>query len=103
MPSNSDHYLNRPYIRRETIDAVNAKTKVNYKTGQIYDEISDMWVDPRNVELGHTTGHEFAFYRDWAESQGWTQSQFNDFMNNPKFYAWQDIYSNRSHMYEAKH
>ncbi|MGN0386181.1 MAG: GH-E family nuclease [Lachnospiraceae bacterium] len=103
LPSNSKHYLHRPYIRQETIDAVNAKTKVNYKTGQIYDEISDMWVDPSNVELGHTTGHEFAFYRDMAESQGWTQAQFNDFMNNPKFYAWQDIYSNRSHMFEAKH
>ena len=103
LPSNSDHYLNRPYIRQETIDAVNTKTKVNYKTGQIYDSISRKWVDPSNVELGHTTGSEFAFYRDWAESQGWTQSQFNDFMNNPDFYAWQDIYSNRSHMFEAKH
>ncbi|MDE5778921.1 MAG: hypothetical protein K2I10_10530 [Lachnospiraceae bacterium] len=24
-------------------------------------------------------------------------------MNNPDFYAWQDIYSNRSHKFEAKH
>ena len=103
MPSNSEHYLHRPYIRQDTIDAVNANTKVNYKTGQIYDSISRKWVDPSNVELGHTAGNEFAFYRDWAESQGWTQAQFNDFMNNPDFYAWQDIYSNRSHMFEAKH
>ncbi|MBQ2745097.1 MAG: HNH/ENDO VII family nuclease [Lachnospiraceae bacterium] len=103
MPSSSDHYLNRPYIRQETIDAVNAKTKVNYKTGQIYDSITKKWVDPSDVELGHTKGNEFAYYRDWAESQGWTQSQFNDFMNNPDFYAWQDVYSNRSHKFEAKH
>lgn len=27
LPSNSDHYLNRPYIRQETIDAVNANTR----------------------------------------------------------------------------
>ena len=94
LPSNSNHYLNRPYIRQETIDAVNANTRVNYKTGQIYDPISTVdgvngiWVDPSNVELGHTTGNEFAYYRDMAESQGWTQAQFNDFMNNPEFYAW---------------
>ena len=103
MPSNSDHYLNRPYIRQDTIDAVNAKTKVNYKTGQIYDSISRKWVDPSDVELGHTKGNEFAYYRDWAESQGWTQTQFNDFMNNSNFYAWQDVHSNRSHKFEAKH
>lgn len=103
LPGNSDHYLNRPYVRQETIDVVNANTKVNYKTGQIYDSISRKWVDPSNVELGHTSGNEFAYYRNWAESQGMTQSQFNDFMNNPSFYAWQDIYSNRSHMFETKH
>ena len=103
LSSNSDHYLHRPYIRQETIDAVNANTKVDYQTGQIYDSISKKWVDPSNVELGHTTGNEFAFYRNWAESQGMNQQQFNDFMNNPKFYAWQEIYSNRSHMFEATH
>lgn len=68
-----------------------------------YQDANGKWVDPSNVELGHTAGNEFASYRDWAESQGWTQSQFNDFMNNPNFYAWQEIHSNRSHMFEAKH
>ena len=69
----------------------------------IYDSISEIWVDPSNVELGHRKGDEFAYYRDWAESQGMTQQQFNDYMNNPEFYAWQDIYSNRSHKFEEKH
>ena len=100
--SGSSHYLSRPYIRKETIEAVNANTRVDYKTGQIYDSISKKWVDPSNVELGHKTGKEFPYLRDWAESQGMTQSQFNDFMNNPEFYAWQNISSNRSHMFEAK-
>ena len=100
--SGSSHYLSRPYIRKETIEAVNANTRVDYKTGQIYDSISKKWVEPSNVELGHKTGKEFAYLRDWAESQGMTQSQFNDFMNNPEFYAWQNISSNRSHMFEAK-
>jgi hypothetical protein len=82
------------------MDGVNANTKVNYKTGQIYDSISGKWVDPANVELGHKQGYEFWRMRDWAEAQGMTQAEFNDYMNNPDFYAWQDIASNRSHDYE---
>ena len=101
--NNSEHYLHRSYIRQSTIDAVNSNTKVNYKTGQIYDEISRKWVNPSNVELGHTTGNEYWYWRNWAESQGMTQSQFNEFMNNPDFYRWQDIISNRSHIYEDPH
>ena len=103
LPSSSDHYLNRPYIRQGTIDVVNEYTRVNYKTGQIYDEISRKWVNPSNVELGHTVGNEYWYWRNWAEEQGMTQVQFNDFMNNPEFYRWQDIISNRSHLYEDPH
>ena len=98
--SDTKHYLHRPYIRKGTIDGVNANTKVNYKTGQIYDSISGKWVDPSNVELGHKQGYEFWRMRDWAEAQGMTQAEFNDFMNNSDFYGWQDISSNRSHAYE---
>ena len=103
IANNSEHYLHRLYIRQSTIDAVNSNTKVNYKTGQIYDEISRKWVNHSNVELGHTTGNEYWYWRNWAESQGMTQSQFNEFMNNPDFYRWQDITSNRSHIYEDPH
>ena len=103
IANNSEHYLHRSYIRQSTIDVVNSNTKVNYKTGQIYDEISRKWVNPSNVELGHTTGNEYWYWRNWAESQGMTQSQFNEFMNNPDFYRWQDITSNRSHIYEDPH
>ena len=98
--SDTKHYLHRPYIRKGTIDGVNANTKVNYKTGQIYDSISGKWVDPSNVELGHKQGYEFWRMRDWAEAQGMTQAEFNDFMNNSDFYGWQDILNNRSHAYE---
>ncbi len=103
LSSSSDHYLHRPYIRQSTIDGVNANTKVNYKTGQIYDNISKKWVNPENVELGHKTDYEYWYLRDMAESQGMTQSQFNDFMNNSDFYSWQEINSNRSHMFENPH
>ena len=98
--SEAKHYLHRPYIRKGTIDGVNANTRVNYKTGQIYDSISGKWVDPTNVELGHQQGYEFWRMRDWAESQEMSQAEFNDYMNNSDFYAWQDITSNRSHAYE---
>ena len=37
IANNSEHYLHRSYIRQSTIDAVNSNTKVNYKTGQIYE------------------------------------------------------------------
>lgn len=33
---------------------------------------------------------------------GWTQSQFNDYMNNSSFYQYEDPSSNRSHVYEKK-
>ncbi len=100
LPSTSEHYLHRPYIRQFTIYDVNANTDVNYKTGQIYDSISRKWVEPANVELGHKQKYEFWRMRDWAEAQGMTQAEFNDFMNNSDFYGWQDITSNRSHAYE---
>ena len=98
----SKHYLHRSYIRKYTMDGVNANTKVNYKTGLIYDSISNKWVDPVNVELGHVRGKEFWRLRNWAEAQGMTQEEFNNYMNNPDFYAWQDITSNRSHFYEQQ-
>lgn len=59
-----------------------------------------MYVDQDKVELGHKPDYEFWRMRDMAESQNWTQSEFNDYMNNPDFYAWQDIHSNRSHAHE---
>lgn len=85
------------------IDAVNSRTLVNNETGEIWDRISRRWVDPSQVELGHTRGNEYWYLRDYAESQGMSQAEFNDFMNNPDFYAWQDISSNRSHIYEDSH
>ena len=99
-PDGSKHYLHRPYIRKSTIDGVNAETIVDYNTGEIWDDISGKWVDPANVELGHRQGFEFWRMRDWAEAQGMTQAEFNEFMNNSDFYAWQDIICNRSHAYE---
>ncbi|MCQ2022822.1 type IV secretion protein Rhs (plasmid) [Clostridium butyricum] len=54
------------------------------------------------MDIGHTNGYEYARCRDAAESLGWNQRQFNDYMNNPNFYQWEDHASNISHAYENK-
>ena len=41
--------------------------------------------------------------RNKAEAKGMTQAQFNDYMNNSKYYAWQEAHSNRSRLLENKH
>ena len=69
----------------------------------IWDEISGGWIKPQNAEIGHRTDYEFWYLRNQAEAKGMTQAQFNDFMNNSKFYAWQDVHNNRSHLYENRH
>ena len=53
-------------------------------------------------DLGHISGHEFWRERDEAMRKGWTQKQFNDYMNNPDFYRIEDPSSNRSHKYEKR-
>ena len=74
-----------------------------FATGEIYDEISKKWVAPANVELGHRKDDEFWYLRNVAEAKGLTQAEFNDYMNNPDFYAWQDVITNRNHSIESKH
>lgn len=100
--NNGQHYLHRPYIRQSVIDEINRNTIYN-SDGLLYDSISDMYVDPKSVELGHMPDHEFWYERNRAEALGWTQAQFNDYMNNPEFYAWQNIHENRIHLHESKH
>lgn len=68
--------------------------------GMIYDPVSKKWIPEGSVELGHTYGNEYWRLRNYAESLGMTQTEFNEFMQNPDFYAWQGIVENRSHLYE---
>ena len=51
-------------------------------------------------DLGHRYGLEYWRLRDYAESQFWTQKQFNDFMNDPALYQIEDPITNRSHVFE---
>ena len=41
-------------------------------------------------DLGHVTGHEFWREQKMAMEKGWSQKQFNDYMNNPDFYRIED-------------
>ena len=69
----------------------------------VFDKIGNKWVLIDETELGHMPGYEFYYMRNHAESIGMTQTEFNDFMNNPNYYAWQYISDNRSRIYETSH
>ncbi|WP_352464774.1 MULTISPECIES: GH-E family nuclease [unclassified Mesorhizobium] len=51
-------------------------------------------------DFGHKPGNEFWREKQAAESEGLTQEQFNDLMNDPDKYELEDPSANRSHMYE---
>lgn len=97
-PDGGEHYLHRPYLREDTVNGI---TKGRMKNGT--------FVDPNTAEIitgtpdiGHVYGHEYWRERDMAEKLGWTQQEFNDYMNNPSFYQFESPSSNRSHKYEKK-
>lgn len=59
----------------------------------------------RMSSLGRSSrkrGHEFWREKKKAESEGLTQEEFNDRMNNPDLYQLEDPSSNRSHKHEEK-
>lgn len=99
--NSNGHYLNRPYIRKSTLDEIEKNTF--RENGMVLDNISGKMVPEDKVHLGHNPNYEFYHMRNIAESAGMTQAEFNDFMNNPKFYSWQYIPDNQSHVYEVKH
>lgn len=52
--------------------------------------------------IGHKPGHEAWRCRKAAEELGWSQSQYNEFMNNSKFYRYESHAGNISHTGENK-
>jgi hypothetical protein len=90
--------LKRPYIRqsvRADVEAAAPRTTdgrpIDPNTGQPIDGTPD---------LGHKPGNEFWREKQSAETEGLTQQQFNDRMNDPDKYQLEDPSSNRSHKYE---
>ena len=90
--------LHRPYIRTATRAAVESNAKKNVK-GQFLDANTLMPINCK-YDLGHKPGYEYWRLRDAATSRGWNQKQFNDYLNNPKFYQIEDPFNNRSHIFE---
>ena len=92
--------LHRPYIRKATREAVIDATP-RLPDGRFIDVNTGLPIDGK-YDLGHVYGHEFWRERDLAMEKGWTQKQFNDYMNNPSFYRIEDPISNRSHKFEMR-
>ena len=92
--------LHRPYIRKSTRSAVEAAAP-KLPDGTFIDINTNKPIIGK-YDLGHVSGHEFWRERNNAMAQGWSQKQFNDYMNNPKFYQIEDPISNRSHIFEMK-
>ena len=91
--------LHRPYIRkstREAVEAVAAKTA----DGKYFLDANTGEIIFGKYDLGHVSGHEFWREKQIAMQKGWTQKQFNDYMNNPDFYRIELPHNNRSHRFE---
>ncbi len=92
--------LHRPYIRKSTREAVEAAAG-RAPDGRFLDAHTGKPINGK-YDLGHITGHEFFRERNYAMANGWTQKQFNDYMNDPSLYQIEDPILNRSHIYELK-
>jgi hypothetical protein len=92
--------LRRPYIRNSTRDAVEARAPRD-AAGRPLDPNTGRPIDGR-PDLGHKTGNEFRREKARAESEGLTQKEFNDRMNNPDLYQLESPSTNRSRIYEQK-
>ena len=90
--------LHRPYIRKSTREIVESKALKN-ADGKFLDANTEIVIEGK-YDLGHVTGHEFWREKQIAMQKGWTQKQFNDYMNNPDFYRIEDPHLNRSHKFE---
>ena len=92
--------LHRPYIRKNVRQQVevNAPKTVD---GKFIDPNTGMVIEGK-YDLGHKPGNEFWREKAKAQSEGLTQKQFNDRMNNPDYYQIESPSSNRSHKYEKK-
>lgn len=91
--------LHRPYIRKATRDIVESRASRN-AAGKFLDANDPLVVIEGKYDLGHVTGKEFWREKKMAMEKGWTQKQFNDYMNNPDFYRIEDPHLNRSHKFE---
>lgn len=92
--------LNRPYIRKEVREEVEKRALRNEK-GQFLDANTGRVIEGQ-YDLGHKAGHEHRREVAKAETEGLTQAEFNDRMNNPDLYQIEHPSENRSGAHEMK-
>lgn len=90
--------LHRPYIRQDVREEVERRAQKN-ENGQFLDANTGKPIEGK-YDLGHKAGHEFYREAERAESEGLTQEEFNEQMNNPDLYQIEDPHENRSHAHE---
>lgn len=90
--------LNRPYIRKDVREEVERRAQKNDK-GQFLDANTGEPIEGQ-YDLGHKAGHEHWREAEKAESEGLSQEEFNDRMNNPDYFQIEDPHENRSHAHE---
>jgi len=90
--------LNRPYIRNDVRAEVERRAQKN-EEGQFLDANTGKPIEGK-YDLGHKPGYEHRREVEKAESEGLTQEEFNDRMNNPDYYQIEDPSENRSHAHE---
>ncbi len=88
----------RPYIRRAVRTEVESRAP-RTADGRFIDPNTRQPIDGP-YDLGHKPGHEYWRLREYAVQQNMTQSQFNNYVNNPSFYQIESPSANRSHRYE---
>jgi RHS repeat-associated protein len=90
--------LHRPYIRKGTRAEVEDRAP-RTPDGRFIDSNTGAPIKGK-YDLGHKPGNEFRREKARAESEGLSQKQFNDRMNNPNKYQIENPSSNRSHKFE---
>ena len=90
--------LHRPYVRKPVRKAVNDAAP-RTPDGKPIDPNTLKPIDG-TPDLGHTPGNENWREIEQAETEGLTQEEFNDRMNDPDKYQLEDPSSNRSHEHE---
>jgi hypothetical protein len=92
--------LRRPYIRKEVKKKV-ADNQPKTGDGKFIDPNTGKPIESK-PDLGHKPGQEHWREVKQAKEQGLSQKEFNDKMNDPSKYHYEDASSNRSHRYEQK-
>lgn len=90
--------LNRPYIRASVKAEVERRAEKNEK-GQFLDANTGQPIEGK-YDLGHKAGHEHWREVERAETEGLTQKEFNERMNNADYFQIEDPHENRSHAHE---